>query len=47
MLFEKAIAGCGADDVKDVRSLGNTLAQWRAEILARHDTGVSYVSPRG
>jgi transposase len=40
-LLDKAIAGCGADDVEEIRSLGNTLASWRAEILAHHATGAS------
>ncbi len=41
MLLDKAIAGCADDEVEEVRSLGNTLARWRAEILAHHDTGAS------
>ena len=41
LLLDKAIAGCADDDVEEVRSLGNTLARWRAEILAHHDTGAS------
>ena len=40
-LLDKAIAGCAADEVAEVRSLGTTLASWRAEILAHHDTGAS------
>ena len=40
-LLDKAIAGCTADDVAEVRSLGTTLASWRTEILAHHDTGAS------
>ena len=40
-LLDKAIAGCRADDVEEIRSLGNTLASWRAEILAYRDTGAS------
>ncbi len=40
-LLDKAIAGCGADDVEEIRSLGNTLASWRLEILAHHDSGAS------
>jgi transposase len=40
-LLDKAIVGCAADEVPEVRSLGNTLASWRAEILAHHDTGAS------
>ena len=41
ILLDKAIAGCIADDVEEIRSLGNTLSSWRAEILAHHDTGAS------
>lgn len=41
VLLDKAIAGCQADDVDEIRSLGNTLASWRTEILARHSTGAS------
>jgi hypothetical protein len=40
LLLDKAIAGC-ADDVEEICSLGSTLAQWCAEILAHHDTGAS------
>lgn len=41
VLLDKAIAGCLADDVPEVRSLGNTLRRWRSEILAHHETGAS------
>ncbi|MDQ6848598.1 MAG: ISL3 family transposase [Actinomycetota bacterium] len=41
LLIDKAIAGCVADDVEEIRSLGHTLASWRTEILAHHDTGAS------
>ena len=41
VVLDKAIAGCGADEVAEIRSLGNTLASWRSEILARHTTGAS------
>jgi transposase len=41
LLIDKAIAGCAADDVEEIRSLGNTLRSWRTEILAHHDTGAS------
>jgi transposase len=41
LLLDKAIAGCAEDDVPEIVSLGNTLARWRAEILAHHDTGAS------
>ena len=40
-LLDKAIVGCSADEVPEVRSLGKTLASWRTEILAHHDTGAS------
>jgi transposase len=40
-LLDKAIAGCGDDVVEEIRSLGNTLASWRSEILAHHATGAS------
>jgi hypothetical protein len=32
--------------VEEIRSLGNTLARWCAEILAHHDTGASNDPPR-
>jgi transposase len=41
VLLDKAIAGCLADDVPEILSLGKTLKRWRNEILARHDTGGS------
>lgn len=41
VLLDKTIAGCQADQVAEIRSLGDTLARWRAEILAHHDTGAS------
>jgi hypothetical protein len=41
LLIDEAIAGCGADDVEEIRSLGKTLASWRGEILAHHDTDAS------
>ncbi|PLS75030.1 MAG: ISL3 family transposase [Actinobacteria bacterium] len=41
VLIDKAIAGCAADDVEEIRSLGKTLASWRTEILARHETNAS------
>jgi hypothetical protein len=39
--LDKTIAGCRADDVAEIRSLGETLARWRDEILAYHRTGAS------
>lgn len=41
MLVDKTIAGCAEDNVEGMRSLANTLARWRVEILAHHDTGAS------
>ena len=41
LLLDKAIAGCLADDVAEFRSLGETLARWRTEILAHHRTDAS------
>ena len=41
VLLDKAIVGCAADDVEEIRSLGSTLASWRTEILAHHSTGAS------
>src|SRR5947209_7471063 len=41
VLIDKAIAGCGADDVEEIRALGRTLAAWRTEILEHHRTGAS------
>ncbi len=40
-LLDKAIAGCAADDVEEIRSLGTTLSSWRSEILAHHQSGAS------
>ena len=40
-LLNKAIAGCLADDVPEIVSLGKTLRSWRKEILAHHRTGAS------
>jgi transposase len=40
-LLDKAIAGCLADDVPEIESLGKTLRSWRTEILAHHTTGAS------
>ena len=41
LLLDKTIVGCAEDDVPEIISLGNTLARWRSEILAYHDTGAS------
>jgi transposase len=41
LLLDNAIAGCGEDQVPELRSLGRTLARWRTEILNRHRTGAS------
>ena len=32
VLLDKVIAGCQADDVAEIQSLGNTLASWRTEM---------------
>lgn len=39
--LDKAIVGCAADDVPEIQALGRTLASWRTEILAHHETGAS------
>ena len=41
LLLDKTIAGCARDHVAEIVSLGSTLARWRSEILAYHDTGAS------
>lgn len=41
MLLDKAITGCQADEVDEIRSLGATLSRWRTEILNHHRTGAS------
>jgi len=41
VLLDKTIAGCQADTVAEIRSLGDTLKRWRTEILADHTTGAS------
>ena len=41
LLLDKTIAGCLADEVAEIRSLGNTLKRWRTEILNRHTTSAS------
>ena len=41
LLIDKAIVGCLADDVDEIRTLGRTLRRWRPEILAHHHTGAS------
>lgn len=41
LLLDKVIAGCAVDAVPEIVSLGKTLAKWRSEILAYHDTGAS------
>ncbi len=38
LLVDKAIAGCAEDDVAEIQALGRTLAAWRSEILAHHET---------
>jgi transposase len=41
LLLDKAIAGCRADSVPEIRALGRTLERWRQEILNHHRTGAS------
>ena len=41
VLLKKAIVGCRADDVDEIRSLGDTLHRWQKEILNHHRTGAS------
>jgi transposase len=41
LLLDKTIEGCRLDHVEEIRSLGRTLAKWRAEILNHHTTGAS------
>jgi transposase len=41
LLLDKTIAGCLADPVPEIVSLGRTLRSWRDEILAHHRTGAS------
>lgn len=41
LLLAKAIAGCRADEVPEIVTLGRTLERWRAEILNHHRTGAS------
>ena len=41
MLLDRVIAGCLADEVPEIVSLGNTLKRWRTQILAHHLTGAS------
>jgi len=43
---DTAIAGCAADDVEEIRSLGRSRAAWRTEILTHHDAGGSNGRPR-
>ena len=41
VLLHKAIAGCLADEVAEINTLGRTLASWSEEILAHHRSGAS------
>ena len=41
VLLDRVIAGCLADEVDEIVSLGNTLKHWRTQILAHHLTGAS------
>jgi transposase len=46
LLLDKAIAGCAADAVDEIVSFGATLAKWRTEILAHHDTARRTARPK-
>ena len=39
--LDRVIAGCLADEVDEIVSLGNTLKRWRTQILAHHLAGAS------
>jgi transposase len=41
LLLDKAIIGCGTDEVSEIRALGDTLTRWRTEIINHHRTGAS------
>jgi transposase len=41
LVLEATIEGCRLDHVAEIRSLGRTLAKWKAEILNHHTTGAS------
>ena len=41
VLLDKAIAGCKADEVEEIRSLDDTLERWHKEILNHLRTGAS------
>jgi transposase len=41
LLLDKAIIGCRADEVSEIRALGDTLTRWRTEIINHHRTGAS------
>jgi transposase len=41
VVLDKAIAGCRADEVPEIRSLGDTLRRWRTEIVNHHRTRAS------
>ncbi|MGO9299507.1 MAG: ISL3 family transposase [Acidimicrobiales bacterium] len=41
VLLDRVIAGCLADEVDEIVSLGHTLQRWRTQILAHHLTGAS------
>ena len=46
VLLDKAIVGCQGDEVEEIRSLGDTLERWRAEILNHHRTPLCQPSVR-
>lgn len=39
VLLDAVIEACKADDVPEIRTMGNTLSRWRTEILNHHRTG--------
>jgi transposase len=39
--LDNTIAGCLADEVPEIRTMGHTLSRWREEILNHHRTGAS------
>jgi transposase len=41
LLLDRAIAGCLADEVPEIVTLGHTLKRWRTQILAHHTSGAS------
>lgn len=46
-LLDNAIAGCAADPVPEIRTMGRTLSHWREEIINHHRTGASNAPTEG